>query len=636
MTYDPADGAVVLFGGCAPTACPASAQTWEYTGGYWANVTNLGPQPPARAYASFTFDSRDNVAVLFGGWSGTAALNDTWTFVGGVWTNITLPAAAPPARWGASMAFDRVDNFVLLFGGCGNTTCPLNDTWRLVDTTWKNLTPGLGATPPARYGGAFTYDSGDSDAVLFGGCGPVCPMNDTWTFAKGKWTAVAVLAVPPAREFATLTYDALQNSTMLFGGNGTTGPRNDTWKWFNGRWTNETSSLGPGPTARFGMAGLQTTIVSVSATIHKWPFDLYFGGAGAGCAPCAEPSYNDTWVVEVALAASSSVLPSVVEAGQPASFTSSAAGGSAPYLFFWQFGDGTSSVLQNPIHAYASTGMLQAQVTASDFAGVFARSLVAITVVSGPAVSVSISPVVTDVGRPVSFNGSANGGTAPYSYRWSFGDLGASTSLATSHAYATTGNFSVNLTVTDAVQGFGVRVSNVTVHPLPVLTTTISSAPEVGQNITWTASLVGGTAPYSILWNFGDGSTASGATVTHAYATWAVQHASVVATDAVGAAEYQNFTIPLSNTTLIHSGPVRFLGLDPAVIGVGVLLLAVGIALATVVYVALHHRRRPPGSPLAAAAVGQPGWDGSEEESGSSPGQSRSARRSAGRGFRRI
>jgi hypothetical protein len=636
LTYDPADGAVVLFGGCSPQACPTSAQTWEYTGGYWSNVTNLSPQPPARAYASFTFDSRDNVAVLFGGWAGPAALNDTWTFVGGDWTNITIPSAAPSARWGSSMAFDRSDNYLLLFGGCGPTDCALNDTWRLTGTTWKNISAGSVATPPGRYGAAFTYESGDSVAVLFGGCGAVCPMNDTWEFSAGKWTAMVLAAIPPARSFATLTYDTVQNATMLFGGNGTAGPRNDAWKWFKDRWTNETSSLGPGPAPRYGMAGLQTTIASVTSTVHKWPFDLFFGGAPTGCQPCSTTADNDTWVVEVPLSVAASVLPSVVELGQPASFTSAAAGGSAPYLYLWQFGDGLTSVVQNPLHPYLVRGMFEANVTASDVAGVSSHALVAITIVLGPTVSVAVSPSVTDLGRPVSFTGSAVGGTSPYTYRWAFGDQSTAATLVASHAYSSIGNFSVNLTVSDALLGFGVRYDNVTVHALPVLTTTISTSnPVVGENITWTATVTQGTGPYRYFWDFGDGATATSSTVTHAYALWGTQRASVVVTDAVGAGQTQNFTIPVVNATLIHPTPVRYLGLDSVTLGILALLAAAVVGVLTVVLVALRHRRRPPGAPLAAAAVGQPGWDGGEEAPGGSPATSRAMRRSFGRGYRR-
>ena len=45
------------------------------------------------------------------------------------------------------------------------------------------------------------------------------------------------------------------------------------------------------------------------------------------------------------------------------------------------------------------------------------------------------------------------------------------------------------------------------------------SSPQVSQNVWFTASSSGGTGPYSFTWTFGDGSSGSGGTAYHAYAT---------------------------------------------------------------------------------------------------------------------
>jgi hypothetical protein len=54
------------------------------------------------------------------------------------------------------------------------------------------------------------------------------------------------------------------------------------------------------------------------------------------------------------------------------------------------------------------------------------------------------------IGQPLQFTGSAEGGTPPYAYHWSFGDSASSDVQNPIHAYTSAGNYTVKLTVTDA------------------------------------------------------------------------------------------------------------------------------------------------------------------------------------------
>ncbi len=82
-----------------------------------------------------------------------------------------------------------------------------------------------------------------------------------------------------------------------------------------------------------------------------------------------------------------------------------------------------------------------------------------VSAVATPAFS-SINPQVP---LSVSFSGSAVGGTAPYSYLWSFGDGQTSTAQDPVHDYTQIGDFLATLTVTDAA-GVAVTAAGVPVN----------------------------------------------------------------------------------------------------------------------------------------------------------------------------
>ena len=329
-----------------------------------------------------------------------------------------------------------------------------------------------------------------------------------------------------------------------------------------------------------------------------------------------------------------SALPTVVEVGQPVDFTSSVVGGSSPYVFLWEFGDGQSIFAQTPVHVYPWAHGFSAELIVSDTSGAEIDATVLVTVVSGPAVAISIQPAATDVGRPVSFVGIATGGTAPFSYRWSFGDqTGASTADA-QHGYLAPGRFTVNLSVTDTVQGAGVLFGNVTINPLPEITASASNrTPTVDTNVSFGATVAGGTGPFAFSWDFGDGNSSASASGVHAYTVPGTYAVSASVVDSVGAVSWENFSVVAAARTtppVQHSNGSH--GLTTTEL-VGVALVGIGVVLAVVLAAALllHRRRREPPS-LAAAAVGSPGWD---DEDPASPANSRAARRSLSRFYRR-
>jgi hypothetical protein len=71
------------------------------------------------------------------------------------------------------------------------------------------------------------------------------------------------------------------------------------------------------------------------------------------------------------------------------------------------------------------------------------------TIVGG-CIADAHGPYIGDPNETLQFTGSAEGGTSPYSYHWSFGDGATSVEQNPHHAYTVAGNYTIILTVVDA------------------------------------------------------------------------------------------------------------------------------------------------------------------------------------------
>ncbi|MDR2855913.1 MAG: PKD domain-containing protein [Methanomicrobiales archaeon] len=193
-----------------------------------------------------------------------------------------------------------------------------------------------------------------------------------------------------------------------------------------------------------------------------------------------------------------------------------------PTMWYWDFGDGQSSMSANPEHTYTIPGMYTVSLTASKESETDTREKTGYITASSHA-----------VGLIASFTASPTGGTAPLSvefkdtsvgnptmWYWEFGDGETATVANPKHIYTTPGTYTVKLTVSNQVTTDSVVIENAIV--------VIGSGG--GDQVDFVASPTHGILPLTVqftdvsncnpvrwLWEFGDGAISTEQHPKHVY-----------------------------------------------------------------------------------------------------------------------
>ncbi|MBI4929393.1 MAG: PKD domain-containing protein [Bacteroidetes bacterium] len=133
-------------------------------------------------------------------------------------------------------------------------------------------------------------------------------------------------------------------------------------------------------------------------------------------------------------------------------FTSTGSGGTN---YSWNFGDGGTSALQNPVHTYTASGVYSVTLTVTNSSGPCVTTIVMpnYITISPPIASFVHAPDSGCVPLTVNFLSTSTSLIDPIAtYSWSFGDGSNSTTAATgiSHTYTATGIYTVTLIIQTA------------------------------------------------------------------------------------------------------------------------------------------------------------------------------------------
>jgi PKD repeat protein len=253
-------------------------------------------------------------------------------------------------------------------------------------------------------------------------------------------------------------------------------------------------------------------------------------------------SASRTVTVVSALVASFTFSPASPAAGQAVQFTDTSTGG--PTSWQWNFGDGATSTSQNPSHTFATAASYTVVLTVTNSSGSKNVSRT-VTVVPALAASFTFSPASPAAGQAVQFTDTSTGG--PTSWQWNFGDGGTSTAQNPSHTYASSGSYTIVLTVRNT-SGSTSATQVISVLPSPTFAASFTyspASPAAGQAVQFTDTSTGG--PTSWQWNFGDGTASTAQNPSHIYETPAAYTVTLTARNS----SYSDIAVQTLNVTSV-------------------------------------------------------------------------------------
>jgi PKD domain len=153
-----------------------------------------------------------------------------------------------------------------------------------------------------------------------------------------------------------------------------------------------------------------------------------------------------------------------------------------------------------------------------------------------PVVELSVAPSPVWVNSSVQLTAHASDGSGSYAYAWTLGDGGTATGPVVNYSYDAPGSYVVTVAVTDTVWGGSAPATVVlVVHAYPTVAI-VTEATSATGTYRFTAITSGGLGTFNYTWLFGDGATATGVSVTHAFASAGNYTVTVQAKDAYGQA----------------------------------------------------------------------------------------------------
>ncbi len=224
----------------------------------------------------------------------------------------------------------------------------------------------------------------------------------------------------------------------------------------------------------------------------------------------------------------------------------------APTTWTWNFGDGQTSIEQNPTHIFSEIGVYTVSLTTANAYGSDDESKVEYITVTPPPPVTAFAANQSTGQSPLVVQFTDQSTNSPTAWSWTFGDGQTSTEQSPTHTFTALGSYTVSLTATNAIGSDDeTKVDYISV--VPAAPVAAFSAGPIAGAAPLTVSFVDTSTetPTSWAWDFTEDGTADSVeqNPTHTYAANGTYSVTLQVSNAGG-------TDIITKTDLVYVGPL--------------------------------------------------------------------------------
>jgi len=261
-----------------------------------------------------------------------------------------------------------------------------------------------------------------------------------------------------------------------------------------GAWSSTNQSIYPSPNCNEGAAKFQFELIGVEVEVVALP-------SSTGCVPLT---------------------------------VNFIAGGVNAINYWWDFGDGTTSTLQSPVHTYNIPGIYEVTLIGIDSTTcenlIFSDTSQIAIVARDDSIAARFDPIIISNCDSFIVQMDDNSLNAA-GYIWNFGDGTSSTDASPSHRYNSPGVYDISLIITNSAKCNPSDTIVKTVEMIPQIDAAIAVPDTFGCvpfTVNFTDASVGGV---SFHWDFGDGNFSMLKNPVHTYSDTGIYRITLIVTD---------------------------------------------------------------------------------------------------------